>query len=167
MCRGPRYHQVNQSLGYFEKGVLAKASGSLYSWKTVPTIVNNSHFLNHSCDDKLRSPIIINLCHVVLVWVGVFSWSMQLVKSIRSVSLVPDYLSSRSICLPIQCFILQIKTSLDSTHIAGENDYTIIENNADFLDPIRSVGLEPKIPKEPQLLDFGTEDFEQFRFQSI
>ena len=92
---------------------------------------------------------------------------MQLVKSIRSVSLVPDYLSSRSICLPIQCFILQVKTSLDSTHIAGENDYAIIENNADLLDPIRSVGLESKILKEPQLLDFGTENFEQFRFQSI
>ena len=96
---------------------------------------------------------------------------MQLVKSIRSISLVPNYISSRSICLPIQCFILQIKTSLDSTHIAGENDYTIIENNADLLDPIRSVGLEPKmlkdglepkILKEPQLLDLGSS---QFRFQ--
>ena len=28
-----------------------------------------------------------------------------------------------------------------------------------------SVGLERKIPKEPQLLYFGTENFEQFRFQ--
>ena len=30
-----------------------------------------------------------------------------------------------------------------------------------------SVGLKPKIPKEPQFLYFGTENFEQFRFQSI
>ena len=30
-----------------------------------------------------------------------------------------------------------------------------------------SVGLEPKIPKEPQLLYFGAGNFEQFRFQSI
>ena len=29
-----------------------------------------------------------------------------------------------------------------------------------------SVGRKPKIPKEPQLY-FGTENFEQFRFQSI
>ena len=30
-----------------------------------------------------------------------------------------------------------------------------------------SVGLKPKIPKEPQFLCFGTENFEQFRFQPI
>ena len=30
-----------------------------------------------------------------------------------------------------------------------------------------SVGLKLKIPKEPQLLYFGTENFEQLRFQSI
>ena len=30
-----------------------------------------------------------------------------------------------------------------------------------------SLDLELKIPKEPQLLYFGTENFEQFRFQSI
>ena len=30
-----------------------------------------------------------------------------------------------------------------------------------------SVGLKPRIPKEPQLLYFDTENFEQFRFQSI
>ena len=30
-----------------------------------------------------------------------------------------------------------------------------------------SVGLTLKIPKEPQLLYFGTKNFEQFRFQSI
>ena len=32
-----------------------------------------------------------------------------------------------------------------------------------------SIGLKPKIPKEPQLayMYFGTEKFEQFRFQSI
>ena len=30
-----------------------------------------------------------------------------------------------------------------------------------------SVGLKPKIPKEPQFLYFGTENFEQCRFQSI
>ena len=30
-----------------------------------------------------------------------------------------------------------------------------------------SVGLKQEIPKEPQLLYFGTKNFEQFRFQSI
>ena len=30
-----------------------------------------------------------------------------------------------------------------------------------------SVGLKLKIPKEPQLFYFGTENFEQFRFHSI
>ena len=29
-----------------------------------------------------------------------------------------------------------------------------------------SVGLKLKIPKEPQFLYFGSENFEQFRFQS-
>ena len=40
--------------------------------------------------------------------------------------------------------------------------------NSLFLEPINSsVGLQPKIPKEPHLLYFGTENFEQIRFQSI
>ena len=30
-----------------------------------------------------------------------------------------------------------------------------------------SVGPKPEIPKESQLIHFGTENFEQFRFQSI
>ena len=32
---------------------------------------------------------------------------------------------------------------------------------------IHGVGLKRKMLKEPQLLDFGTKNFEQFRFQSI
>ena len=30
-----------------------------------------------------------------------------------------------------------------------------------------SIALKPRIPKEPQLLCFGTKNFEQFRFQSV
>ena len=30
-----------------------------------------------------------------------------------------------------------------------------------------SIALKPRIPKEPQILYFGTKNFEQFRFQSV
>ena len=43
--------------------------------------------------------------------------------------------------------------------------YSALQHN-DFTNAT-SVGLKPKIPKEPQLLYFNTEIFEQFRFHSI